>query len=90
MNPESVLHFWFEEIKPAAWWKKGAAFDALIARRFGAVLDSTRACELSAWRESAEGALALALAQDAVRRGLDKRQKYSGQTLRLPRIFHET
>ncbi|MFY9328255.1 MAG: DUF924 family protein [Georgfuchsia sp.] len=96
-NPEPVIHFWFEEVQPAAWWKKDAAFDALIAERFGAVLDRARVGELHAWRESATGALAeiivldqfsrnifrdraeafaqdalaLVLAQEAVRRGLD-------------------
>lgn len=98
MNSQSILHFWFEEIQPSAWWKKDSALDALIAARFGAVLDSARAGELYAWRESAEGALAevivldqfsrnifrddtrafaqdalaLVLAQEAVRRGLDR------------------
>lgn len=96
-TPQSVLHFWFEETRPAAWWKKDATFDTLIAERFGAVLDSARVGELHAWRESAEGALAeiivldqfsrnifrdrveafaqdvlaLVLAQEAVRRGMD-------------------
>ena len=97
-NPESILHFWFEELQPAAWWKKDVALDALIAERFAALLDSARVGELHAWRESAVGALAeiivldqfsrnifrdraeafaqdalaLVLAQEAVRRGLDK------------------
>lgn len=97
MNPQSIIDFWFEEIKPEAWWKKDVAFDALIAQRFGTLLDSARAGELYAWRETAEGslaeiivldqfsrnifrdraeafaqdALALVLAQEAARRGLD-------------------
>jgi uncharacterized protein (DUF924 family) len=94
----AVLRFWFEETQPAFWWKKDAAFDALIAKRFGDLLDSAKVGELHAWRESAEGALAeiivldqfsrnifrvkaeafaqdalaLVLAQEAVRRGLDE------------------
>ena len=98
LNIESVLHFWFNELQPAAWWKKDAALDALIAERFGGLLDSARAGELFMWRKSGEGALAevivldqfsrnifrdragafaqdalaLVLAQEAVRRGLDK------------------
>lgn len=93
----SILNFWFEEIRPASWWKKDAALDGLIADRFGALLGRACAGELHAWRESAQGALAeiivldqfsrnifrdharafaqdaqaLALAQEAVRRGLD-------------------
>lgn len=98
MSHHAVLRFWFNEIKPEVWWKKDPACDALIAERFGGLLDSARAGELYAWRESAEGALAeiivldqfsrnifrdraaafaqdaraLVLAQEAVRRGLDK------------------
>jgi uncharacterized protein (DUF924 family) len=98
MSHYAVLRFWFNEIEPEVWWKKDSAFDALIAQRFGALLDSARVGELFAWRETAEGALgeiivldqfsrnifrdraaafaqdalALVLAQEAVRRGLDK------------------
>ncbi len=92
-----VLHFWFEELQPAAWWKKDVALDALIEERFAALVARARVGELHAWRENAEGALAevivldqfsrnifrdradafaqdalaLVLAQEAVRRGLD-------------------
>jgi hypothetical protein len=31
---DEVLGFWFEETAPAQWWKKDAAFDAVVARRF--------------------------------------------------------
>jgi hypothetical protein len=46
MDHHTVLDFWFEEIKPAAWWKKDLAFDALIARRFGTMFESACAGEL--------------------------------------------
>lgn len=98
MSAESILDFWFSEIQPELWWKKDAAFDGMVARRFGGLLDSAKAGELYKWRETAEGALAeiivldqfsrnirrdearafaqdamaLVLAQEAVRRGLDK------------------
>jgi uncharacterized protein (DUF924 family) len=29
---EDVLHFWFEEIEPALWWRKDAEFDQLITQ----------------------------------------------------------
>ena len=70
MNFQSVLHFWFEEIQPAAWWKKDAAFDALIAQRFGALLESARGGELYLWRESAEGALAEIIVLDQISRNM--------------------
>ncbi len=98
MTHHAVLQFWFEETQPAVWWKKDPAFDALVARRFGVLLDSARAGELQSWRETAPGALAevivldqfsrnifrdtpqafaqdalaLVLAQEAIRRGLDR------------------
>lgn len=96
-TPEAILHFWFEELRPEAWWRKDDILDAMITERFGALLDSAKQGELFAWRETAEGALAeiivldqfsrnifrddarafaqdglaLVLAQEAVRRGLD-------------------
>ncbi|CAG4885299.1 conserved protein of unknown function [Georgfuchsia toluolica] len=84
-NPESVLHFWFEEIQPAAWWKKDAAFDALIVQRFGAVLDSARAGELHAWRESAAGALAEIIVLDQFSRNIfrDSAAAFAQDTLAL-------
>ncbi len=97
MQPSDVVHFWFEELSPTAWWAKDAVLDARIETRFGDLLIRAAACELVSWRETAIGAvaeiivldqfsrnihrdraqafaqdpLALALAQEAVRRGLD-------------------
>ena len=84
-NPESVLYFWFEEIQPAAWWKKDAAFDALIAERFGAVLDSARVGELYAWRESAAGALAEVIVLDQFSRNIfrDRAEAFAQDALAL-------
>ncbi len=60
---ESVLDFWFREIKPAQWWEKDAAFDALIRSRFfnlHAEVTSTFHAESpsKSWRNHAKGALA--------------------------------
>jgi uncharacterized protein (DUF924 family) len=30
MNPEDILHFWFQEIEQSQWWIKDLAFDQLI------------------------------------------------------------
>jgi uncharacterized protein (DUF924 family) len=70
MDYRTVLDFWFEEIEPAAWWKKDPAFDALIVRRFSALFDSARASELYRWRESAEGALAEIILLDQFSRNM--------------------
>jgi uncharacterized protein (DUF924 family) len=84
-NPDSVLHFWFEEIQPAAWWKKDAALDALVAQRFGAMLDSARAGELYAWRESASGALAEIIVLDQFSRNIfrDRAEAFAQDALAL-------
>lgn len=67
---EPVLHFWFEELQPSAWWKKDAALDTVIAERFGALLVSARVGELSSWRETAEGALAEIIVLDQFSRNI--------------------
>ncbi|HXE66974.1 MAG TPA: DUF924 family protein [Rhodanobacteraceae bacterium] len=35
MNPQDVLHFWFEEATPEQLFEKDVAFDAKIRARFG-------------------------------------------------------
>ena len=84
-SPESVLHFWFKEIQPAAWWKKDIAFDALITQRFGATLESARAGELFAWRESAGGALAEIIVLDQFSRNIyrDKAEAFAQDAMAL-------
>lgn len=58
MTPESILHFWFEELSAPQHFAKDAALDAAIARRFGATLQAAASGELSGWRQSARGRLA--------------------------------
>lgn len=36
---ESVLHFWFHELRPDDWWEKRPAVDIEIARRFASLHD---------------------------------------------------
>ncbi len=51
-----------------AWYKKDAAFDALLVARFGAVLDQAQAGALAHWRETPLGALALIVLLDQLSR----------------------
>lgn len=55
---QSVLDFWFNELKPAQWWAKSARLDAQITKRFGDLHQAAAAGELFAWRETASGRLA--------------------------------
>ena len=57
-TPETILHFWFEELTAAQHFTKDAALDAAIAERFGTLLTAAARGELSAWRDSARGRLA--------------------------------
>ncbi|QJD60067.1 DUF924 domain-containing protein [Pseudomonas sp. gcc21] len=65
-----VLNFWFNEIKPAMWWKKDPQLDRLIADRFGAVHEQAGRAELSGWREKAEGRLAEIIVLDQFSRNI--------------------
>ena len=67
-----VLRFWFEETKPEAWWTADPAFDRSIKDRFGALLDSGAAGELSDWRGSARGRLAEVIVLDQFSRNVHR------------------
>ena len=58
MTPEDILHFWFVEAGPKAWWQKSDVFDALVKQRFLGVYEAVRLGELSTWRTRANGWLA--------------------------------
>ncbi|MGL5001544.1 MAG: DUF924 family protein [Casimicrobium sp.] len=70
MTPQTVLNFWFTELKPKQHFAKDAALDTLIAERFGTLLDSASRCELFAWRETPEGRLAEIIVLDQFSRNV--------------------
>lgn len=43
---QSIFQFWFEEITPAQWWKADSDFDAVVAKRFGAIHQQAFCTEL--------------------------------------------
>ena len=47
----SVLKFWFEESTPEQWFTKSAAYDRVIAERFGDLHASAVAGGHKAYRE---------------------------------------
>ena len=65
-----ILNFWFEEIKPASWWKKDEAFDALLVERYADLHRQARNCELYQWRKSPEGRLAEIIVLDQFSRNM--------------------
>ncbi|MGL4233725.1 MAG: DUF924 family protein, partial [Casimicrobium sp.] len=70
MTPQTVLNFWFTELKPKQHFAKDVALDTLIADRFGTLLDSASRCELFAWRETPEGRLAEIIVLDQFSRNV--------------------
>lgn len=70
--PQAILTFWFEEIRPAQWWKVDSAFDELIRQRFGALHEQARRCELFGWRTTPEGRLAEVIALDQFARNIHR------------------
>lgn len=70
VNPQDVLHFWFDEATPAQLFKKDAAFDAEIRARFGATHQAAVHGELAAWRDTPEGRLAEIIVLDQFSRNL--------------------
>ena len=70
MNPQSILHFWFNELSPKQHYAKDAALDEAIRTRFGATLEAAARCELFAWRTTPEGRLAEVLVLDQFSRNV--------------------
>lgn len=67
--PEGVLSFW-REAGPKRWFTVDPAFDAQVRERFLATHEAAAAGRLSAWEDSAEGALALVIALDQFPRNM--------------------
>ena len=67
---DSVLHFWFEEIDPALWWKKNPNFDQEITQRFADLHSRAQRGELFSWRDTARGRLAEIILLDQFSRNI--------------------
>ena len=84
-NHQSVLNFWFKEIEPKQHWVKDPAFDNLIKKRFGGLLNVAIKCELFWWRDSAQGRLAEIIVLDQFSRNIyrDTPQAFAQDALAL-------
>jgi len=71
-TPDAVLRFWFEETRPAQWWSRSDAFDALIAERFAATHAAAARGECAGWRATPEGRLAEVIVLDQFSRNLHR------------------
>ncbi len=68
-TPQDILTFW-RDAGPKAWFAKSDAFDANIRTRFEALHHTAARNELSAWEDTADGALALLLLLDQFPRNM--------------------
>lgn len=82
MMPEEILAFW-REAGRERWYKRDAAFDAVVRCQFLALWQKAAAGGLSSWEASDEGALALVIVLDQFPRNMfrDDIRTYSSDTL---------
>lgn len=71
-KPDDILHFWFEELQPAQWWRADPQLDEQIRHRFAATHAAAAACELAAWRDEPRGRLAEIIVLDQFSRNLHR------------------
>lgn len=69
---DDILHFWFQELTPAQWWKVDPALDELIRDRFAAIHEAGNAGELVGWRTQPQGRLAEIIVLDQFSRNLHR------------------
>lgn len=70
LSAQDILHFWFKEFGPDYWFKKDAAFDAVIRERFLEIHKIACAAELWQWRAEPLGRLAEIIILDQFSRNL--------------------
>jgi len=70
MHPQSILHFWFEELTAKQHLVKNAALDEAIRARFGDTLEAAARCELFSWRATPKGRLTEVLVLDPFSRNV--------------------
>jgi uncharacterized protein (DUF924 family) len=69
-NADAVLSFWFDETKPAQWFRRDGVFDAACAKRFGALHEAASDGVLDVWRAKPRNALARILILDQFSRNI--------------------
>ena len=69
-DPDTVLHFWFDEAGSEKWFKVDPAFDALVRDQFSDLWAQARAGDLGAWEEAPDSALALVIVLDQFLRNM--------------------
>lgn len=68
--PADILRFWFEELKPADWWKKSDAVDRICKERFFDLWEEQKLKSAGAFTDTAETALAAVILFDQFPRNI--------------------
>jgi uncharacterized protein (DUF924 family) len=71
MSPEHIVDFWYQAGEER-WFTRDAAFDGILAVRFGAALRDARLGAFDHWAETPEGALGLVILLDQVSRNIHR------------------
>lgn len=79
-SQQDVLDFWFVETVPAQWFQKNDVFDDMIRDRFMAVYDMAKAGLCDAWKQDADGCLALCIVLDQFPRNMFRNQAKAFET----------
>jgi len=87
IKAQEVLDFWFgaEDVERPEWFRKNAAFDSEIARRFGALIDEALSGGLRDWVRHPRSSLALIVLLDQFTRNTRRgtAQAFAGDALAL-------
>jgi len=73
VNPSAVVAFW-REVGRDRWFKKDAALDDAIRRRFLSAYEAAASGRLATWEQNADGALALLILLDQFSRNMFRRE----------------
>ena len=82
---EDVLNFWFDELRPAEWFRVNQKLDQIIINRFHDLVDHALQGHLTSWTKNPSSALALILLLDQFPRHLWRGQAkaFSGDSQAL-------
>lgn len=69
-QPQDVLSFWLDEVKPEQWYVEDTVFDDEVRRRFEAPLEQLCEGRFSLWLTHASGALAYIILSDQLSRNM--------------------
>jgi len=80
---QEILDFWFEETPQELWFKKDAAFDKKIIKRFAKTYKQAVAGDLDDWKDAAKSCLALIIVLDQFPRNIfrDKPESFAHDSL---------